>query len=111
MKTSVKVAKCTASKNEGFILTLLAFVTVKATFGGERQVERKLFLKSPSEVAVGTVTDINLDDYTITVVNDFFEGRPVAKTWIKEKTALSVISKVATVIDNRAMTVGGLGAF
>jgi hypothetical protein len=111
MKTTVKVSKCTGSKNGGFILTLLAMVTVKATFGGERQVERKLFLKSPDEVVVGTTTEIDLNDYSVTVVADMYEGRPVAKTWIKEKTALSVINKVATVIDNRAMTVGGLGAF
>ncbi len=110
MKTKVKVAKCTASSNGGFILTLLAAAQVAGLFGGVRTIEKKLFLKSEVDVPLGTEAEIDLSQFTVTVVEDVYEGKPVSKTWIKERTDLAVINQVATRIKG-ATVVGGVGAF
>ncbi len=104
MTTKMTITKSTASKNGGFILTLLMFDTVKSAFG-DRKVERKLFKKNDTAIAVGTVLDVDLDQFRMTTALDTMTDesgtRQVAKTWIKEKTALDHLTDGAQIIDNR----------
>lgn len=106
MKTlNVKVSKSTASKNGGFILTLMAFDVVKGAFGGTRTIERKLFIKSDVDVPVNTEHQLDLNLFNVVTVVDTYEGREVSKTWLKEKSSLTAISEVATRIDARETVV------
>lgn len=111
---NVKITKSTPSTTGGFVNTLEASAKVKGVFG-ERTITRKMFIKTEQAMEVNKELTIDLDQFNVTTVNDTFEGRPVSRTWIKEKSALDYVRASANVInanvDARATVVQSAAAF
>lgn len=106
MTTKLTISKITPSKNGGFILTLLMSELVKSAFG-DRKIERKLFKKNDTAIAVGTVLEVDLAGFRMTTalntITDDAGSRQVSVTWIKEISSFDHVTDGATVIDNRAV--------
>lgn len=61
-----KVEKSTESENGGFVNTITAQIGTKKVFGQEVPVKLRFCIKTPTEVAVGTEQELDLDEFNIT---------------------------------------------
>lgn len=93
MKAIATVVKSTPSSNGGFVNTLDVQTTQQVTSFGvteTREVKKKMFFKSQTELAVGAVNEFSGDQWKISEIQKLDETDGIVKVqyWISPKLIL-----------------------